>query len=371
MKQCSGLRLFMFSAVDSSHPGGVQTLVDSLETGLKRRGHTVAHAWSEASGPRPKDRKVMRLHLRSLDEANGTGRTVHIPSMLRIFWALLRARPDIVHAHYLTFRIDYLLRLRRWFGYKLVVTAHGSDLLRPWQQERPFLPSILTNADRITSVSRDLAQAAQAIGGDRTAPIEIIRNGIDTEFFSPPAEPRAVEAQTVVNVGRLEPVKGQDILLSAFARVLDEYPDAKLLLIGDGGAKDELVRKAAFLGISDSVEFAGMLDREEIRDRLQASSLFVLPSRSEGTPVALIEALACGLNCIGTDVGGVPDVLADVGTVVPPEDVDALAMAMIGHYADPQAAQALRSRIRAEAERYSIDKSIDQYEALYRDLLRE
>lgn len=370
MRYRSGLRLFIYSAVDSSHPGGVQTLVASLESGFRARGHHVEHFWSEASGPRPKDRRLLRLYLRSLTGA-GKRRTVHIPSFVRIFWALLRARPQIVHAHYLTFRIDYLLRLRRWFGYKLVVTAHGSDLLRPWDQERQFLPRILAEADRVTTVSRDLAEAVRAVAGKKAAPVVVIRNGIDTDFFAPAPDANISELRTIVNVGRLEPVKGQDVLLTAFAKVLGQHPHAKLVLIGDGDAKADLLRQTQELGIGGSVEFAGMLEREQIRDRLQASSLFVLPSRSEGTPVAMIEAMACGLNCIGTAVGGVPDLLASVGKVVPPEDSDALAEAIIDQFSDLQAAKAKRGRIRTEAERYSIGKSIDRYETLYTNVLDE
>lgn len=371
MRNDSGLRLFIFSAVDSSHPGGVQTLVESLEKGLRARGNKVDHVWSEASGARAKGRRLLRLHLRSLDGDGAGGRTIHIPSFIRIFWALAKARPQIVHAHYLTFRIDYLLRLRRLFGYRLVVTAHGSDLLRPWEQERRFLPRILSEADAVTAVSCDLAKAAQTIAGNKAGRIAVIRNGIDTSFFAPDSNDPVGGPPTIVSVGRLEHVKGHDILLAAFAKVLAAHADAKLVLIGDGDAKGELVRQAQTLGIVESVEFAGMLEREKIRDRLQASSLFVLPSRSEGTPVALIEAMACGLNCIGTRVGGVPDLLADVGQVVPPEDDEALARAISDHLSDPNAAAAKRPRIRAKAECYSIDQSIDQYEALYRDTLNE
>ncbi len=125
-------------------------------------------------------------------------------------------------------------------------------------------------------------------------------------------------------VGSLQrPYKGLGVLLEAFKLLHKLYFTAELWVIGDGMLRSEYEKRALNLGISDKIVFFGQLEHKEVFDRLANSTLFVLPSFTEGLPRALIEAMAVGLPCIATNVGGIPDLLPEE-VLVPPGDVHLL-----------------------------------------------
>jgi glycosyltransferase involved in cell wall biosynthesis len=130
-------------------------------------------------------------------------------------------------------------------------------------------------------------------------------------------------------VGRLVPTKGQADLIAAFAKVQKVVPKAHLVLVGDGRIEQELKRQAAGLGCQNAITFSGK--RTDVPKVLRAFDCFVFPSVAEGVGCALLEAMAASLPCIGSLVGGIPEILNDksVGCLVGVHDVDGLAKAMI------------------------------------------
>jgi glycosyltransferase involved in cell wall biosynthesis len=130
----------------------------------------------------------------------------------------------------------------------------------------------------------------------------------------------------VLWVGRMVPVKGLDVLLEAWAAVLRTIPTALLVLVGEGDERAALERRAASLG--DSVRFAGARPHAELADWYRAADLLVLPSRSEGVPNVLLEALACGTPFVASDVGSVASLATPECEVVPAESPRALAGAI-------------------------------------------
>jgi glycosyltransferase involved in cell wall biosynthesis len=129
-----------------------------------------------------------------------------------------------------------------------------------------------------------------------------------------------------VNVALHLPVKGLDVLLRAFAEL--SRPPLTLELIGDGPETPGLRRLADELGMGDRVRFSGRASPPEIAEALRAADVFVLSSHSENMPLALLEALCCGLPAAATDVGGVAEALGDDGSLAPPGDAPALARAI-------------------------------------------
>ena len=140
----------------------------------------------------------------------------------------------------------------------------------------------------------------------------------------------------LIGVGSLAQLyKGFDVLLEAFKKCLDEALDVRLVLIGDGKYRNELEALAARLGVQNRVTFLGQLPSgEPVRDQLDRAHVFVMPSRVEGMPSAMIEAMARGLPCIGSAVGGIPELLQE-GALVPPGDPSALAAAIQDVVTDP------------------------------------
>jgi glycosyltransferase involved in cell wall biosynthesis len=211
-----------------------------------------------------------------------------------------------------------------------------------------------------------------------------IPHGVDTRRFRPrPPEEKAAlrealglpeDALVVTYTGRLLRGKGLETLLDAFARVAAFEPRAHLMLVGSGAGQalsneDELRERVSRLGLGGRVTFTGRVD--DVENCLGASDVFAFPSEFEALGLSLIEAAACALPCVGTRTGGIVDVIEDgrTGLLVPPADVEGLAMALGALVADPDRRAALGARGRERVvERFDVETSVDRYHALLHEL---
>lgn len=190
----------------------------------------------------------------------------------------------------------------------------------------------------------------------------------------PMAEPAAAAApggagHAIVCVGRLSYEKGFDLLLEAYAQIAGRFPEWRLKIIGDGDLRGALEAQAARLGLAGRVQFAGRLAQPE--QHLRSASLFVLPSRYEGFPNALLEAMALGLPVVSFACPSGPDVIIRDGVdgrLVPAEDPAALATAMTALMADPERRAALGAAARAVAERFGPEPILDQWARLIEEV---
>jgi glycosyltransferase involved in cell wall biosynthesis len=216
--------------------------------------------------------------------------------------------------------------------------------------------------------------------GFRAEQIIHIPGSVDTQKFRP-AQHRLPDPATperdIICLARLEYSKGVDVLLHAWGRMMHapaewrRHLKPRLLLVGTGKCRHQMERIAAELGIGDSVEFLGL--RTDILDLLQRSWGFVLPSRWEGMPNALLEAMACGLPCVATRVSGSEDVIAPGvnGLLVEPEQPEEMAQALRRIIEDAGLAQRLGQEARARVARENqLHSVVEQCLALYRRLLR-
>jgi glycosyltransferase involved in cell wall biosynthesis len=147
---------------------------------------------------------------------------------------------------------------------------------------------------------------------------------------------------TILNVGRLSPQKAQDVLIAAFAEVAADHPSWQLAIIGTGESEAALRRQTGGLGLADRVHFVGQV--ADPNPYYQAAEVFALPSRFEGTPNALLEAMSAGMPCIVSDASGGPLEYVDdgkTGLVVPADDSTALAGALRRLIENPELRQAL------------------------------
>ncbi|MFU8858238.1 MAG: glycosyltransferase family 4 protein [Deferrisomatales bacterium] len=239
---------------------------------------------------------------------------------------------DLVDAHFVYPDGYAALRLARELGIPCVVSARGTDIhLYP---ELPGIGSkiraVLSGADAVVGVSEALAGRMRELG----APAErtfVVSNGVDGERFHPREEAsRGVPARSLLAVGNLVPEKGFDLLLEAVARLGAEYSDLKVTVAGGGSERARLEAQAERLGLGGRVRFLGPVPHDELPRLYREAGAFVLPSRREGCPNVVLEALASGLPVCATAVGGVlelvdPDrngVLASASTVA--ELVEAL-----------------------------------------------
>ena len=204
--------------------------------------------------------------------------------------------------------------------------------------------------------------------GAETTRIQTVYNGVDPAVF--PVLTEEPEVPTISWVGRIDPIKDLVTLLRAFSLVIREIPQARLRIFGSppqgGEAYLERCRaEAAELGLGEQATFEGRVP--DIREAYAAGNVFVLCSISEGFPYSLIEAMACGRACVGTDVGGVSEALGDAaGLVVPPRSPAALADACVRLLRDDGLRRTLGAAARARAvEHFTVDRAVSAFDELY------
>ncbi len=360
------LRILLYSATPRSHPGGVQHVVERLLAFLRARGHSVFESWASPDPRGNGDAWVQPLRLRD----GSRGLLGPITALGGLHAGLRRRRPEIVNIHFVTGQSLYFLLLSRVLGYVTILSAHGGDILRPSEGARRLLPFVLRHADAITVVSDDLRQRVLALGGVDPARVHVIANGVDHAFWSD--RPRAPSnPPNILAVGRLEAVKGFDVLLRAFARVRQTMPSATLTISGSGAQEPQLRALAASLGVQAQLTLTGRLGPREVRERLSGAAVFALSSLSEGMPLALIEAMAAGAPIVATTVGGAAEALGAAGLLCPPGDEIALADSLLQMLRDPAQAERLGKAAQQRARSYSVEACQAAYETLYADLLAE
>ncbi len=290
-------------------PGGAERLVIAYAHGLARRGMTVGIAFGDVASLQPLLRP--RIQTFWLGDDALTPRTLHrwTPGIRDV---VARFRPDVIYAHSVTAALAARLAARRL---PLLVTVHG---ISP-DDEAMAARLLRLSGARVTAVS---LEAASGIGRHASAPpVEVIVPGVDTaaleEGAREPLEPLDPASPRFLCVARQHPAKGVDVLVRAFPRVLEQLPDARLLHIG-AGSPDANRELAASLGVADRVTFAGL--RLNVAPYLCAADVVVLPSRREGLPVAVLEALTLARPVVATAVGGTPTVIrpGETGWLVPP-----------------------------------------------------
>ncbi len=257
---------------------------------------------------------------------------------------------DIVHAHWIIPQ-GFSAALARFAGLSapVVLTSHGGDLFALKGRLLSGLKRWITGrCEGLSVVSSAMRDRAADLGLMQRERIHTIPMGVDTAgVFEPPDDTTARAG--ILFVGRLVDKKGIEYLLEAMPRVLEEEPSARLTIVGDGPLASELDRRASTLNVAGAIEFAGSVANHEVPGYLKSAAVTVFPSivtdsgDQEGTPVAVMEALACGCAAVVSDYPGARDIIIDgrTGLLVPQKSPEALADALLKLYSDPTLCQAL------------------------------
>jgi glycosyltransferase involved in cell wall biosynthesis len=300
--------------------------------------------------------------------------------LLKLYRLTKREKFDLVHAH--STKAGLLGRLAaRLAGVKAILfTAHGWA----FTEGRNFWKRwVLAQTEKIASacsmkiacVSEHDRQLALKFGVTKTEKLLVIHNGLEEEPFLQ-AQGAGVarelnltkEKETVITfVGRLAAPKEPVVLLES----LKKFPHAKALLVGDGPMRPELEAYIAQNQLSERASILGM--RSDIPEILAASDIFVLPSRWEGLPLVIIEAMFAGLPIIATDVGGVSELVQEKinGFLIPRSDVAALQRALAQLIADKTLREEMGEKSRQRAlKQFTMERMLAQYEKLYRETLQ-
>lgn len=348
--------------------GGMESVVRLLTAELVSAGTPVhAHVITVPGHVAP---------LAAVLEGSGVG--VHVTEVPGRQYGLERERTRdlcarlgirVVHTH--GYRPDVIdAPAVRAAGLPVVSTVHGftgggwKNAVYEWLQVRS-----LRRMDRVLAVSRPLVDLLTRKGVPPDA-VRLVPNAFAPS--APPLERRearsalglADDGPAVGWIGRMSREKGPDVLVAAAASAGTAGPE--WVMVGDG--PERTACEGSVAGESLPVHFAGMIP--DAGRLVRAFDAVVLSSRTEGTPIVALEAMAAGVPVVATAVGGVPDLLADgAGVLVPPEDPGALARAVVDLLADPAAADAAVERARHRLEtRYAVPAWIEAHQALYAEV---
>ncbi len=267
-------------------------------------------------------------------------------------------------------------------GVAAVATLHGSTAVdergveRFGLSERVYARVLRGLFDAVVTVSEALRrEAIERLGCDPARVFHVV-NGVDLGRFS--SLPTSDSARRLAGLAAGETaialvsrfvahgsvMKGHPDLLRAFARVAAAEPAARLVLVGDGPSRPEIAALARELRVADRVRFLGQ--RDDVPALLPAFAAVALPSRGEGLPRALVEAMAAGVPVVGADVGGIPELLrGGAGLLHAPGDAEALAAALLRVLREPGLAESLRAAGRARAAEHSSEAMCRGVEAVY------
>jgi glycosyltransferase involved in cell wall biosynthesis len=292
-----------------------------------------------------------------------------------IFWAdivrvIQKIGPDIVHAQSLGIGVPALLS-KNLLKIPYVVWGQGSDVYLPDWFTKLTSKTIIKNANSVIALTEDMKRAMQAI---YNRDITIVPNGIDLkEYISElPVQNVGGPIKRILFVGRLHPVKGTRYLLGAMSIVRRDMPEAKLVLVGDGGEREHLENLTDDLKIRECVEFIGRVPHENVQNYMNQSDVFVLPSLSEGFPVTILEAMACGLPVVATRVGGIPDIVEDGinGYLVDAMDQEMIAEALLKLLKDEELWEEVSNNNREKSKKYRWDTVAAALEEMYQTSIR-
>lgn len=296
-----------------------------------------------------------------------------------------RSRFQVIHFHHISFPVALVLLFCKLIGKKTVIKIPTSgDLSLGNPMLKRFTNRVLRGADRCVCISEEIKSQLLNHRFEETR-IVLIPNGVDTQVFAPVTlEEKEVirnrlglplHKRIVVFTGRLVHRKGLKTLAYAWKQVCQDNDDVLLLVLGSGNFQRDSVEewlkgyiKAKHL--KDCTLLVG--DVNNVREFLQASDIFVLPSLFEGLPNSLLEAMACGLPIIATNIGGITDVVRDNtdGILIEPGNQEHLQMAITRLLEDPKLAENLgRSARKRIAQEYSLDRTYRKLLTLYSELL--
>ena len=369
MNDVRGLRIAHL--IESDGPGGAEHVVAQLATAFQAAG-----AWNVAFLPAEGEGWLAR-------QLEGSGVTVEYlrldrplsPGYARsLEHALRRHRVAVAHSHEFTMAVYGAWAARR-AGIPHVITMHGGPYYAARLRRRVALRTAIAVSARTVAVSLPLARHLSRNLWIRPSRILTIPNGVRhvrpeqvtlrDELALRPAD------RLLVSVGNLYPVKGHLHLVDALARLAERHPQLHLAIAGRGELEGALATRARDHGLQGRVHLLGL--RSDIPALLAAADVFVLPSLSEGLPLALLEAMFAGCPIVASDVGEVGVALAGgrAGVLVEPGHPEALATAIEGLLNDPNRARALaESAGRRAAAEYDVAQMSRRYLETYHQVLR-
>lgn len=249
-----------------------------------------------------------------------------------------------------------------------LISLHGLGPQLP--EETPLTEQLLASGDWIAAVSGAVLKQAHDFLPGIASRSSIVYDGLDPPSLSP--APLDFGHPSVLCLGRLTSEKGFDTAVVSFASVLDQIPNAHLIIAGDGPERPSLEETAQTLGLETAVEFLGWVPPDRVPTLINEVTLVLVPSRYEGFGLSALEAAHMARPVVACRTGGLPEVVLDgeTGLLVEPDDPPALARAIVRLLQDRELAEQLGRAARKRTRHlFSLDRCVDNYESLYNRLV--
>ncbi len=347
--------------------GEQQTLY--LARGLKERGQETAVVCQPGSplGARARQENLDVIELAMRGEAD-------IVAACRLARLIRKRGCDIVHMH--TSHAHTLGCLASWIarqGARIVTRRVAFPTKKHLASKMKYRYGV----HKYIAVSAAIRQV-MIDGGIEPERIAVVHSGTDVSRFDHQEDLSSLRTEFNIelgrpvlgNVGRLETVKGQAVLIDAMPAVLQEFPQTILLFVGSGDAEKELETKCRKLGIESSVVFAGF--RDDIPRVLKLFDLFVMPSLAEGLGTSVLDAMAAGVPVVASDVGGIPEIVKSEknGLLVPPRNPVTLAQAIVRLLKNrPEAARFAAAARETVRKKFTVDAMVEGNISVYEKVL--
>lgn len=358
-----GKPLKVLHVVTTLSVGGLEMMVIRLIGEMASRGVESTVCCLESRGGRAVELEDQGVRVHALNKKYG----FDLKAVLKLAALIRQGQYDIVHSH--NPQPHMYAVVASWASPSTIPvhTKHGRNYPDQWR--RVWLYRMLSWWNhRIIPVSDNAREIVLKI--EKVNPVKVTRiwNGIDTRQFVPPPASldRSPHPWVVGTVARLSPEKDQITLLATIRLLRGEGCDVRALVIGDGPRRQTLEHCAAEWGLQEHVEFVG--EQRNVSDWLWQMDVFVLSSLTEGISLTLIEAMATGLPCVATDVGGNREVInpPECGLVVPAKDPQALANAIRDVLTDPMRRRKMGECARHRAVRcFDLSEMVKAYRKVY------
>jgi len=370
------------------HVGGIEKVVYEQSKRLMKRNFEPTVVTNRIDTP--KTYEVDGIPVQCYESLNtgfrlGIPYSIPTPTSLETFLSAVKAS-DIVHAHghpYLTSLLA--AKLAKRYHKPFVLTQHNTFI----QYDSMFDnverlndlavgKETLNDADRIIAVSEATRQYVLSLGA-KPQKIRVLHNGVDIDHFKPiPGKREAMrrkfgispKAIVALTVRRLVYKNGVDILIESAAIAVKKNPNVVFLVVGKGPDQNSVQERTRQLGIEANFKLVGFVSDADLPACYNAADFFVLPSKSgEGLPLVALEAMACGLPVVATDVGGIKEILlGNYGVLVPPNQPEAMAKAIFEYSRTDLSHRRLELR-QAVEEKYSWERNVDTLVEIYEELI--
>lgn len=360
------MRVLFWSSTFWPQIGGTELFAAGLLPRLRQRGHECIVVTSQTRPDWPAEATYEGFPIHRFPFSKSPDDVSEVASLKRRVAGLKRRfMPDLIHANSAGRDQFFHLSTAAAYPAPLLYTLHGE-----WLLHEPMGERVLRGADWVVGSSKATLERARQVAPEIVSRSCVIYNAVEDSTV--PDAGLSFQTPRILCLGRLSQEKGFDLALTAFASIVARFPDARLVIAGDGREWSALQQQVVALDLGKLVEFMGWVAPAEVPALINTATIVLMPSRVESFPLVALEAGIMGRPVIATRIGGLPELVlhGETGMLVEQEDVRALGEAIAFLLEHPRAAAQMGRSARARVQKEFIRATqADAYDALYRKLV--